>query len=559
MPDNPSKPTRRGTIAAAKPTADALLRKLTPDARREALGKVLARQKDDLPQLDREKAVSVRALKPELKRFHGLKIPIKWFPWWRWRTPCSDRFGYMSTAATRASSKLPFDAATVALLDQLGEFIGDPTRGPGTNSTIPAGFTYFGQFVDHDITLDVSSSIELADGEQDATKINNMRSPALDLDSIYGQGPGLDAFLYRFPTSGPPSAIKLLIGTNQNFGVGGPGSGNGTGPMSVQLNSDLPRAPSTNTALIGDPRNDENLIVSQFHHAMLKFHNKVVDGLVAAGFAGDVFQEARRVVTHHYQWAVVNDFLKRICGPAAVSAAMSGVSAAKGSPFAMPVEFAVAAYRFGHSMIREQYWLNANLKFKPMSDVFAFARNPLLPVFSNWVVDFNAFFQTGFSVAVFNPAQAIDSVLAPALDILPGFSGMMAILAQRNLRRGAALGLPSGQGMAAQFGLTPMTAAQIKSGLPAGEAAILDASGGLLLKKTPLWYYALREAKVVGGGNQLGPVGGRIVAETFVRMLKRDADSFLNASTAFVPSLPSAVAGDFTVADLLNFSGVTVP
>lgn len=526
------------------------------EASKASVAAALKRDPDPLPQIDREKLAAARAMRPELKRFHGVKIPLPWFPWWRWRTPCSDMFGYISSKTTRTSTKLPFDAATLALLDKLGEFMADPARGAGSDSTIPAGYTYFGQFVDHDITLDVASKLDV---EQDATKINNMRSPALDLDSVYGQGPAIDAFLYRFPTAGSPSAVKLLIGTNQNVGVGGPGGGNGTGPMGIQLNSDLPRAPSTNTALIGDPRNDENLIISQFHHAMLKVHNKVVDGLVAAGFSGDIFVEAKRLVTQHYQWAVVHDFLKRICGQTAVDAALASVSAAKGSAFAMPVEFAVAAYRFGHSMIREEYWLNANLKTKPMSDVFAFIRNPLLPLFSNWVIDFNAFFKTGFSVAVFNNAQQIDSVLAPALDLLPGFSGMMAILAKRNLVRGAALGLPSGQGMAAHYGLPALTGAELKQGLPPGEAALLDASSGLLLKKTPLWYYVLREAKVKGGGNQLGPVGGRILAETFVRMLKRDDDSYLNTASPFAPSLASAVPGDFTVADLVNFSGVTVP
>ena len=180
-------------------------------------------------------------------------------------------------------------------------------------------------------------------------------------------------------------------------------------------------------------------------------------------------------------------------------------------------------------------------------------------MFSNWVVDFNAFFDTGFFAAVNNKANRIDSTLAPTLDVLPGFAGLMAMLASRNLLRGLALGLPSGQGVAGHLGFAPMTAAQLKQGLPADEIALLDSNSGLLLNKTPLWYYVLREAAVLGGGNQLGPVGGRVVAATFIRMLKRDVDSYLNTPTPFVPSLPSAVAGDFTVADLVNFAGVTVP
>lgn len=143
-----------------------------------------------------------------------------------------------------------------------------------------------------------------------------MRSPALDLDSLYGRGPGLDPFLYVFPTSGPATAIKLHRGTNTPVGPGGPSNNGNPSGMLQQTNWDVPRMQGTNTAVTGDPRNDENLIIVQFHHAMLRFHNAVVDLLLAAAFAGDIFAEAKRIVTHHYQWAVVHDFLERICGVA---------------------------------------------------------------------------------------------------------------------------------------------------------------------------------------------------------------------------------------------------
>jgi hypothetical protein len=292
---------------------------------------------------------------------------------------------------------------------------------------------------------------------------------------------------------------------------------------------------------------------------MLRFHNKVVDALIVAGFPGDIFVEARRIVTHHYQWAVVHDFLERVCGSTVVNAAMASVVAPPGSAFRMPVEFAVAGYRFGHSMIRDRYWVNFNFPAATLAQVFEFIRNPRLPVFSNWVVDFNAFFDTGVVVPMNNKARKIDSVLANGLEALPGFSGLMAVLAQRNLRRGLALGLPSGQGLAKHYNLAPMTAAQIQQGLPADEVALLNASGGLLLKRTPLWYYVLREAAVLRNGDQLGPVGARVVAETFVKILKRDASSYVNVSAGFTPSLPSGAPGSFTFADLVNFAGVTQP
>jgi Animal haem peroxidase len=501
--------------------------------------------------------LSIPALKPAIKRFHGAKVSLGWFPGPALRSPCANKFGYMSTKKIRDLTKLPFDAATTTLLGQLGTSMADPARTSGPDSAMPAGFTYVGQFIDHDVTLDVSSAI---DAPTDATTIHNMRSPSLDLDSMYGRGPALDPFLYAFPSSGPDSAIKMQLGSNTNTGPGGPGGPAGFGGMVVQADWDVPRsAAPSNTALLGDPRNDENLIVSQFHHAMLRFHNKVVDLLLLAPPPGDIFVEAKRITTHHYQWAVLKDYLKRICGTPAVNAAMAGVSAPIGSAFAMPVEFAVAAYRFGHSQIRNNYWVNFNFINASLAQVFEFIRDPRLPVFSNWVVDMNAFFQTGIVVPVNNKAKKIDSVLAPGLNTLPGFPAAMAALATRNLRRGQAMGLPSGQGMAKFFGVTALTEVQLKSGLPASEIAILDAASGLLKKKTPLWYYILREAMVLEAGEKLGPVGGRIVAETFVRMLKRDADSFVNASPAFTPSLPSAAAGDFTFADLVKFAGVTLP
>ena len=514
-------------------------------------------------QLPEDVKKSLESIKMSAKRFHGAKLLLTWYPFPTVGTPCSDKFGYMSNALIRSSTRLPFNLTNQVLLGNLGDLMGGPARDTASDSVIPAGYTYFGQFVDHDVTLDISSTL---DTFTDANTISNMRTPALDLDSLYGGGPGLHPFLYDFPTTGPATAIRFQLGTNTLNGAGGPGGPAGSAGMVQQTNFDLPRFHnplnpplSSNTAIIGDPRNDENLIVSQFHRAMLVFHNKVVDLLVVAGSTGDIFTEAKRIVTHHHQWAVVHDFLKRICGASAVISAMASVIAPVGSAFRMPVEFAVAAYRFGHSMIRNEYWLSFNFIGASLADVFQFIRNPDIPLKSDRVVDFNAFFDTGVFVPVNNKAKKIDSVLSNGLESIPGGSGIMAILATRNLRRGLALGLPSGQGMAHSFGFTPLTAAQLQSGLPPDEINVLNLNGGILLTKTPLWYYVLREAMVLQGGDQLGPVGAKIVADTFIHMLKRDGNSFLHVTGGFTPFLPSATAGDFTVADLIKFAGVNLP
>jgi hypothetical protein len=553
------------TGASKSPTrAPATLDQLSISARKKLVARLIPEPEPAPPP---KVADAIKALEPPVRRFHGTKVPLHWFPKRLVDSPCAETFGYMFSAAVRSATRLPFNATTEALLTQLGNLMGDAGRDAGADSVIPAGYTYFGQFVDHDITLDVSSSIDVL---QDATSITNMRSPVLDLDSVYGRGPALDPYLYRFPAaSEPPTAVRMQLGQNRNTGTGGPL--NAAGAVAIPSTFDVPRvlngtnaavteAESTFTAIIGDPRNDENLIVSQFHHAMLAFHNRVVDLLITAAFPGDIFAEAKKIVTQHYQWCVVHDFLPRVCGAAAVNAAISSVRAPVGSAFRMPAEFAMAAYRFGHSMIRNGYVLNSSLPAaaSTLANVFAFVRVPRLPVFSNWAVDFNMFFSTAHPVAgSFNNARTIDSVLANGLEGIPGGSGIMAILAARNLRRGLALGLPSGQGAARSVGLTPLTADQLTSGLPAAEVALLSANGGLLLTKTPLWYYVLREAMVTQAGNQLGPLGGRIVAETFVRMLKRDEDSFMNVR-GFTPSLPGSVAGAFTIADMLEFAGVLV-
>src|SRR4051812_36145515 len=242
----------KGFLSSSKLNVSDLRRRLTelnvrPTVPLEQLLPTLKRIKaaaipiDKLPQEVKE---SIRALKPEFRRFHGTKIELTWFPFPFVVSPCADRFGYMSPSATRTATRLPFNVASQALLGQLGNMMGDAGREPNPAShnpadpgvsKIPSGFTYFGQFVDHDITFDVSSTL---DADTDANTINNMRTPMLDLDSVYGRGPGLDPFLYVFPSSGPSTAIKFQSGTNTNTGAGGPSSNGTAGGMQAQSRFD---------------------------------------------------------------------------------------------------------------------------------------------------------------------------------------------------------------------------------------------------------------------------------------------------------------------------------
>ncbi|MBX2817060.1 MAG: hypothetical protein KTR24_13725 [Saprospiraceae bacterium] len=496
-------------------------------------------------------------------------------------------------------------------MDLLGDLMGVDESGIARKeSNIPAGYTYLGQFIDHDITLEPFSSV---DSVQVPSQTLNMRTPCLDLDSLYGGGPAVSRHLYDH---GPNLSLqvrglKFLLGENRNVGPGGPHTS--VGAIGVPSDFDLPRT-SDRTAIIGDPRNDENLFVSQLHHAFLKFHNRVVDQLSLEGVSRDeLFDRARETVTHHYQWIVVHDFLRRILVDKLLADVFDDENliffpqrANNQNPFRLPVEFTVGAYRFGHSMVRDKYDFNNNfrdaLTNNSFLNAFNFVSRQRLPVFSNWVIDWNRFFDTGITFGddfKINMAMKIDTNMALSLESLPsdlneqapGSSSMpnfKAILASRNLRRGLAFKLPSGQAVSRKCNLQPMQSLKdllsqkvkltINRLVPKNDIPkelrlakvpferplkILDRKLLLFLtnkelaRKTPLWYYVLREAETKGKGNQLGPCGGRIIAETFYRMLKDDPESYLNKGfTPHLDRIQGKPNGDFDMADLLNFAGV---
>ena len=422
---------------------------------------------------------------------------------------------------------LPPFAPTDAALQGLAESMADAPGPEGDNPDIPSGYTYLGQFIDHDITFDPVSGL---DRVNDPDALRSFRTPRFDLDCLYGRGQADSPYLYD--QEDPPS---LLVGRN-------------TGPEHEPV--DLPRN-QQGRALIGDPRNDVHFIVSQLHLAFIRFHNAVVDHLRFSVEPGRLFEEARRTVTWHYQWVVVHDFLARLVGPELLGEVLvrrRGRARAelawftwRRQPF-VPVEFSAAAFRFGHSMVRAEYRINDTLEVLPILTDIRVA-NPLqhlggfrtLP--KGWTVQWKHLFPLDGSTP--QPSRRIDTHLAePLRKLPPAVDQARRSLGLLNMMRGRSLQLPSGQAVAAAMGTSV-------------DDAVLGVTG-----ETPLWFYLLREAGVLADGRLLGPTGGRIVAEVLVGLLKGDPSSYLRQQPAWTPELPSAEAGDFTMVDLLRFAGV---
>ncbi len=446
--------------------------------------------------------------------------------------------------------------------------------GGGTAGNVPAGFTYLGQFVDHDLTLDRTALMTA--GEVDPATMLSGRSPSLDLDSLYGAGPGSEGSLPFFAAD----RVHLKVGTTQRVGS-----------LGAKAGHDLPRVgtgsqAAARKALIPDLRNDENLAVAQTHLAMIHFHNRVVDALPAGTAPAQRFRRARRRVTLHYQWVVRHDYLPRICDPAVLDDVWTHgrkVLEPTASPMSaptMPVEFSVAAFRMGHSMIREAYNWNAvfpdgagslDLLFFFSGTSGELGGNKKLV--SNWIADWRRMYdfpaggRPGLAApgSGVNRAMRIDTRLTDPLANLPvgSFGGSAATppmqhnLAFRNLVRGSLVRLATGQQMvtrltAAGVDVRPLTRTQIIEG---NGGARLDhltpAERDTVAKRTPLWFYVLREAELNGG--RMTGVGGRILAETFHRAIAGSRVSIVR-EPGWRPNLPSTKAGRFAMTDLLFFA-----
>ncbi len=532
--------------------------------------------------------------------------------------------------------------AVVAALDTLGDAMVEATP-TGFDASAPAVYTYWGQFIDHDITLNtngrdkragkkerragdltlgdiVDSPFTVFTPDEVVAGLHNGRHPALNLDSLYGSGPQLDGRPAAAPTRSEaayvPFSAKLALGR-----VGAdPVPGFELVPPVADLQRDLPRLaaadledPDADADKVGSPRipdgrNDENLVVAQLHVAMIRFHNAVVDWVrrVEPWVAVDeqaLFDRAQELVRHHYQWLVLHDYLRTLLKPGVLDTVLveHALLYRPARRISMPLEFAAGAFRFGHSMVRGGYDFNVNFgrenprrpadqpvgrsAFASLEELFQFTHGGGGTAFgggqipSNWPIDWQRFVDKG-DPDQRRRAHRIDPFLAKGLqsmvnnkpdpdfdpvepqvppEVAQGVAKLLQHLARRNLRRGYWIALPTGEAVARELGITPLTREQLV-GDDAGLAAAFDALEAAAGPGcTPLWYYVLREAEVQGNGAFLGEVGSRILAETFVYLLREDEGSFLRVPTGWSPV--NGVRFDdgrmiTTLPDLLRFAGV---
>jgi hypothetical protein len=405
------------------------------------------------------------------------------------------------TAYGRMFPTLPSFEADEKFLHALGSAggicdCGDADDSPDSLGDAAAGWPIFGQFLAHDITADRS----VLRSHVNTAELSNARSPRLNLENLYGDGPTGHPFLYQ-----RDDPAKFLLGVDG---------------ADVQRNLE-------GIAVIGDPRNDSHMLISQFHLAMLKAHNTFVDEARLGGAGNNqAFEVATKQLRWHYQWIILNEFLPALVGqPLADQVLREGTQWVRPGPAEfIPLEFADAAYRYGHSQIRHRYQVNPHTD--PVSlfpDLLGFR-----PVPRDRIVDWTLFFDAPDA----KPAQRckkIDGKLVRALIQLPvAVTGECEIadyhsLAVRDLQRGQGVGLPSGEAVARHIGIAPLTAEQVG----------LTSTGWR--GETPLWYYILREADASTGGHCLGPVGGRIVAEVLVGLIDKDPTSYRQIRQEWTP------------------------
>ena len=502
-------------------------------------------------------------------------------------------FGRMlgqSRALSPADGKDLFDKIVA-----LGRCMNDPStcggQWPPTTETdesdIPAGYTYLGQFIAHEITFDDSG-----DTLQVGMEPNNLRTPQVDLDSLYGG------------THGPRDRPELYEGVKLKLGA----TAYVVPPKLTRFEkNDLPRdagdKKNPKLALLGDKRNDENLAVAQTHVALINFHNAVVEDLKGRGHpdGDDLFHCARRQVVRHFQWIIVYDYLRKLVDNDVLESVLRHgqrwFRAGERGGLYMPLEFSAAAFRIGHSMVRSGYSWNRLHPAAAVTQLFELTGGfmpevgfstgstvsggeKLLTLPSDWVIDWTRFYDfrgvlpddalpparkpgEASRPDMLNKSSKLDTLLNFRIDNVPGLpetrlEQMQKALTVRNLLRGFYLGLPTGEEAAEWMGETALKPEDVAEG---PHKAVL--SDRALRGRTPLWYYVLKEAELLGkgsdgkGGHRLGPVGSRIVAETLVGLIRQSAHSILD-DPEWRPKFGRPVEGPervkFEMPDLLKFA-----
>ncbi|MEO7166436.1 MAG: peroxidase family protein [Spartobacteria bacterium] len=413
------------------------------------------------------------------------------------------------------------------------------------DQVVRSGFVYLGQFIAHDISRELGP---LAEAGPETERTWNYRSPRLDLEVLYGGTPATTPYLYE-----SDGRLKLgLTEPSEEF------------PAAAD---DLPRDAEGN-ALVHDPRSDDNLLIAQIHVLWAKIHNRVCDllteqpTLVAAPESATLFEQARRFVTWHYQWIVRHELLPLIVPHATLrEIECDGLRlfprtyTSGDAPIALPIEFTLAAFRFGHAMVRADYFLNPVARIVEAVELITLtgrAGGILARLPARFAISWPRFF--GGSNALVNRGESIDTFITPALydfhALAPTAPGkLIPSLPEMTLRRGSRTRLPSGQEFARHFGYPELTPDSIAA-RPEDQAFFRESG---LRERTPLWYYLLREAALEGvyeaepdgrhKVQKMGPIGGRIVAETFYQILNADADSIVHAGKSWRP--PAFIFGDF--------------
>ncbi|MGE0135528.1 MAG: peroxidase family protein [Dehalococcoidia bacterium] len=445
------------------------------------------------------------------------------------------RFGFMFP-------DLPAFDVPLEATDALAVTMRDPANGSttGNNNDLPSGFTFFGQFTDHDLTMDREM---LGSQQSDPDGATNFRSPVLNLDTLYNpiQPDGVSAGAVRDPAN----PAKLLLVVNEH------------GVLDLPRNAD-------GTAKLGDPRNEENLIICQLHIAFARFHNRLVD-------EGMTFAQARRATVHHHQWVVMNDLLPRNVGQEVVDSVVRLLPNGKRKAVTQyyrprnrlrlftPLEFAVAAFRFGHSQVRNNYQINPPNRVAIQQPVAGDGNlNGFRPIPAHLKADFRNFFHFPDSPNPpvpdpFNSTRRIDATLSANLLNLPPqslpTSPERTSLPARNMQRGVQVGLPSGQEVARHIGAPVLTNAELAAATGNPTQAAIELARPEFNGEAPLWFYILAESGVVNNGERIGRVGGTIIAETLAGIMDADPNSYFQVRGWRPMSEP------FGMLELLEFAG----